>query len=156
MANQDSINTGNGDSRQLVVFSLAGEQYALPIESVSEIIRHTRARSIATDEPWVRGVIALRGKIVPIFDLAARLGLAATPDADTDKIVIVETATGHVGVTVQEVEEVLTIGDDQLEPVPTGSEHDGLDGIVKLRERLVILLNPTVLLSGTRLQASVA
>ena len=56
----------------------AGEQYVLPIASVSEIIRHTRPRSIITADPWVRGVIGLRGKIIPIFDLAARLGLRRT------------------------------------------------------------------------------
>jgi purine-binding chemotaxis protein CheW len=134
-------------SRQLVVFALGGEQYALPIASVSEIIRHTRARSIATVDPWVRGVIALRGKIVPIFDLAARLGLSATAEAESDKIVIVESATGNVGVTVEQVEEVLTICGDQLEPLPAGREGDGLDGIVKLGDRLVILLDPAALLT---------
>jgi purine-binding chemotaxis protein CheW len=148
----ETDNATNGATRQLVVFSLGEEQYALPIETVSEIIRHTRARTIVTDDPWVRGVISLRGKIVPIFDLAARLQLAGVPEAETDKIIVVETATGHVGVTVQEVEEVLTIAEDQLEPVPAGGDQDGLDGIVKLGDRLVILLDPATLLASTELE----
>jgi purine-binding chemotaxis protein CheW len=131
-------------SRQLVVFTLADEHYALPIGSVIEIIRHTRLRTIMTTDPWVRGVIGLRGKIIPIFDLAARVGLAAGPEAETDKIVIVDTVAGPIGVTVQEVDEVLTVSADQIEPVPGGAGGE-LDEIVKLGDRLVILLDPEVL-----------
>ena len=63
-------------SQQLVVFSLGSEEYALPIGAVHEIIRYTEPRSVASDVPWIRGVIGLRGKIIPIYDLAARIGLA--------------------------------------------------------------------------------
>jgi purine-binding chemotaxis protein CheW len=153
IAPTEATSTSHALSQQLVVFLLAGEQYALPIASVSEIIRHTRPRSITTTDPWVRGVIGLRGKIIPIYDLTARLNLPATADAESDKIVIVDTATGHVGVTVQEVEEVLTITSDQIEPVPAGGGGDGLDGIVKLGDRLVILLDPAALLGDPELAA---
>ena len=62
-------------SQQLVVFSLGSEEYALPIAAVSEIIRFSEPRSVASEVAWIRGVIGLRGKIIPIFDLAARLEL---------------------------------------------------------------------------------
>src|SRR5258707_717509 len=58
-------------SQQLVVFSLGAEEYALPIAAVHEIIRFTEPRSVASEAAWVRGVIGLRGKIIPVFDLAA-------------------------------------------------------------------------------------
>jgi hypothetical protein len=61
-------------TRQLVVFSLGDEEYALPIADVHEIIRYTEPRSVASSVDWVRGVISLRGKIVPVYDLASRLG----------------------------------------------------------------------------------
>ena len=64
-------------SNQLVVFSLGSEEYALPIGAVHEIIRYTEPRRVASSEPWIRGVIGLRGKIIPIFDLAARMELDA-------------------------------------------------------------------------------
>ena len=64
-------------SRQLVVFTLGNEEYALPIRQVHEIIRYTEPRSVAAESGWVRGVISLRGKIVPVYELAARLGLQA-------------------------------------------------------------------------------
>jgi purine-binding chemotaxis protein CheW len=123
-------------SLQLVVFSLGREEYALPIGSVSEIIRFTEPRSVASGTGWIRGVIALRGKIIPVFDLAARLGLESVPG----KIVIVETGTGQAGVMVDEVEEVLTVPADQLEAVPT-ADAESIEAIAKVGDRLVILLN---------------
>jgi purine-binding chemotaxis protein CheW len=125
-------------SQQLVVFSLGSEEYALPIGSVHEIIRFTEPRSVASDAAWIRGVIGLRGKIIPIFDLASRLQLDGS---EPGKIVIVESSTGQVGVMVDEVEEVLTVSAAQLEDVPTASS-EAIEAIAKIDDRLVILLNP--------------
>jgi purine-binding chemotaxis protein CheW len=125
-------------SQQLVVFSLGTEEYALPIGTVSEIIRFTEPRTVASEATWIRGVIGLRGKIIPIFDLAARMGLET--DSAPGKIVIVETGTGQVGVMVGEVEEVLTVSSEQLESVPTAAS-DSIEAIAKIEDRLVILLN---------------
>jgi purine-binding chemotaxis protein CheW len=127
-------------SQQLVVFSLGNEEYALPIGAVHEIIRFTEPRSIASDVPWIRGVIGLRGKIIPIYDLAARIGMPAQ-GIEFGKIVIVETGTGQAGVLVGEVEEVLSVSGEQLEAVPT-ADSQTIDAIAKIDDRLVILLNP--------------
>ena len=127
-------------SQQLVVFSLGSEEYALPIGAVHEIIRYTEPRTVASDAAWIRGVIGLRGKIIPIFDLAARMELE-NPGSEPGKIVIVESGTGQVGVMVDEVEEVLTVSAEQLENVPSASS-DAIEAIAKIDDRLVILLNP--------------
>ena len=128
-------------SQQLVVFTLGAEEYALPIAAVSEIIRSTEPRSVASEVAWIRGVIGLRGKIIPIFDLAARLALPASGDGVSGKIVILETGGGQVGVMVDEVEEVLTLESGQLEDVPTANP-DTVEAIAKIGDRLMILLNP--------------
>jgi len=135
-------------SQQLVVFTLGAEEYALPIAAVSEIIRSTEPRSVASEVAWIRGVIGLRGKIIPIFDLAARLALPASGDGVSGKIVILETGGEQVGVMVDEVEEVLTVDAGQLEPVPTANT-DTIEAIAKIDDRLVILLNPEGLFAGT-------
>jgi purine-binding chemotaxis protein CheW len=126
-------------SQQLVVFSLGSEEYALPIGAVHEIIRFTEPRTVASDDAWIRGVIGLRGKIIPIFDLAARMALEG--GSEPGKIVIVESGTGQVGVMVDDVEEVLTVSSDQLEDVPTAN-RESIEAIAKIGDRLVILLNP--------------
>lgn len=125
-------------SQQLVVFSLGSEEYALPIGSVREIIRFSEPRTVASDDAWIRGVIGLRGKIIPIFDLAARMGLDGSAPG---KIVIVESPAGQVGVMVDEVEEVLTVTSDQLEDVPAAN-RDVIEAIARVGDRLVILLDP--------------
>jgi purine-binding chemotaxis protein CheW len=140
----------SSSTQQLVVFSLSAEEYALPIAAVHEIIRFTEPRSVASDVSWIRGVIGLRGKIIPVYDLAARLGLEApvTPR----KIVIVESGAEQVGVMVDEVEEVLTISDSQLEYVAT-ADPESIRSVAKVDDRLVILLNPDGLFSPGGVQA---
>lgn len=127
-------------TRQLVVFSLGEEEYALPITQVHEIIRWTDPRSVASDDAWVRGVISLRGKIVPVYDLAARLGLLAERPEHA-KIVIVQTGTDMAGVIVDDVEEVLTVDIEQLDTVPAAGDP-AIEAIAKIEQRLVVLLDP--------------
>jgi purine-binding chemotaxis protein CheW len=127
-------------TNQLVVFSLGAEEYALPIEAVHEIIRYTEPRSVASSVGWIRGVISLRGKIVPVYDLAARLGPGRSADGTDQKIIIVETATDKAGVVVDDVQEVLTIDVEQLESVPT-ADNEAIDAIARVDDRLIVVLN---------------
>jgi purine-binding chemotaxis protein CheW len=122
---------------QLVVFSLGEEEYALPITHVQEIIRYAQPRSVASQTPWVKGVISLRGKIVPVYDLALRLGLA--PGADPQKIVIVESGDDMAGMIVGDVEEVLTVTTADLDEVPAAGAAC-IQSIAKVGDRLVVLL----------------
>jgi purine-binding chemotaxis protein CheW len=139
-------------AQQLVVFSLGDEEYALPITQVQEIIRYTEPRAVASEEVWIKGVISLRGKIIPVCDLAARLGLAGER-VEGAKIVIVETAGGTAGVIVDDVEEVLTLDRDHLDAVPAaGTEF--IDGIAKIGDRLVVLLSPDGIFAGARIDTA--
>jgi purine-binding chemotaxis protein CheW len=140
-------------TRQLVVFTLGSEEYALPIRQVHEIIRYTEPRSVAAESGWVRGVISLRGKIVPVYDLAARLGLQSEEQAENGKIVIVETATDMAGVVVDDVEEVLTVDEAQLDAVPAAGSAS-IEAIAKIDDRLVILLDPEGIFAGADLAAA--
>jgi len=129
----------DSSSKQIVVFSLGSEEYALPIGSVHEIIRYSEPRAVASSVPWIRGVIGLRGKIIPIYDLAARLGLEPT-GTEPGKIVIVESGAGQAGVMVDDVDQVLTVAAEALEDVPTASA-ESIEAIVKIDDRLVVLLD---------------
>lgn len=126
------------DNQQLVVFTLSGEHYALPIQAVNEIIRYSEPRTVASRTDWVRGVISLRGRIVPVFDIAARLGIASTL-TEQSKIVIVEAGEDTAGVIVDSVEEVLTVSHAQTEEAP-GADSSMIESIVRVDERLIVLL----------------
>ena len=145
------MSTEEPTTRQLVIFSLGTEEYALPITRVQEIIRYTEPRSVASQTRWIRGVINLRGNIVPVCDLAERLGLGLERP-ESAKIVIVETASGSAGVIVDDVDEVLTVTSEQLEDVPT-ADPAYVDAVAKVGERLAILLNPDGLLAGVQIAA---
>ena len=125
-------------SRQLVVFTLAGEHYGLPIQQVQEIIRYSDPRSVASPEQWVRGVISLRGRIIPVYDIGVRIGRPTEVSGQT-KIVIVEIGSETAGVIVDSVEEVLTVNDSQIDAVPT-ADSSIIQAIVRIEDRLVALL----------------
>ena len=129
----------DSSSKQLVVFSLGSEEYALPIGAVHEIIRYSEPRRVASSEPWIRGVIGLRGKIIPVFDLAARMGLEPT-GTEPGKIVIVSNGASQAGVIVDDVDQVLTVGADALEDVPAAGAGS-IEAIARIGDRLVVLLD---------------
>jgi purine-binding chemotaxis protein CheW len=137
--------------RQLVVFTLGAEQYALPIKQVQEIIRYAPPRSVASQDCSVQGVISLRGQILPVYDLASRLAVSSEVGERT-KIVIVETQEQTVGVIVDAVDEVLAVEQDELEAIP-GADTTLMDSIAQLDERLVVLLNPNTIFSASPLAA---
>ncbi|MEA2479139.1 MAG: purine-binding chemotaxis protein CheW [Thermoleophilaceae bacterium] len=127
------------NARQLVVFSLGEEEYGLPVTQVQEIIHYTTPRAVSSDAAWIQGVISLRGKIIPVADLGSRLGLSAER-SDSGKIVIVESGSITAGVIVDDVEEVLTIDDSQLDAVPA-SGSAAIDSIAKIDDRLIVVLD---------------
>src|ERR1700759_1369380 len=128
------------DRRQLVVFTLGTERYALPIQRVHEIIRYVQPRSIASNQGWLKGVISLRGRIICVYDLASHLG-AETTVGEESSIVILDTGSQTLGVVVDGVDEVLTVEDDQLKHVPF-ADSTLIDTIATLGDKLVVLLKP--------------
>jgi purine-binding chemotaxis protein CheW len=133
--------------QQLVVFTLGAEHYALPIQAVNEIIRYAEPRSVASRTHWVRGVISLRGRIVPVYDVAARLGIASEL-TEQSKIVIVEAGAETAGVIVDTVEEVLTVSNDQIEEAP-GADSTMIESIVRIDERLIVVLTLGTIFEAT-------
>ena len=124
---------------QAVVFTLGDYEYALPVEQVREVIAYRDPRRVAGNAPWVRGVINLRGSIVPVCDLAARLGRDGER-AMSAKIVMVDVPAGAAGLIVDSVREVLTVDAAQLDRV-TFTDDAAVTGIAKLGERLVVLVD---------------
>ncbi len=130
---------------QIVVFRLAEEEYAFGVADVHEIIGPAAPRPVSSPDPWVLGIISLRGRIVPVLDLATRLGVAAETPAD-HKIVILEAAGGVAGVVVDDVIGVLTVADDQIEELPVAADG-GLAAVVNLGDRVIALLDRSVAVS---------
>ncbi|MDR7866532.1 MAG: chemotaxis protein CheW [Sporomusaceae bacterium] len=140
-------------SEQLVVFRLGKEEYAVSITQVKEIIRYGGATKLPNTPDHMEGIINLRGKVIPVIDLAKRFGLVREK-TDGAQAVIVEAARREVGVVVDGVTEVLRIEDSAIELAQTVC-HAGqfLRGIGKLEGRLLIILDLDKLLSEEEQQA---
>jgi purine-binding chemotaxis protein CheW len=136
------------DVNQIVVFSLGESEYAVPIHMVKEIIRYSTPQSNAAGVPWIRGVINLRGSIISVCDLAMRLtpGTEANED-ERSKILILESGDRLAGIIVNDVDEVRSIDPDQVDQAPASS-GEFIDAVVRVEDRLVMLLDAEALLAG--------
>jgi purine-binding chemotaxis protein CheW len=124
--------------RQVVVFGVGEEEYALDVSEVVEIIRYSEPRAVASDAAWIRGVMSLRGRIIPVCDLATRLGVVRG-GREPGKIIVVDAGGHTAGLIVDDVSEVLTVNEADVEFLrisPSDSGHS----IVTVGERLIVLL----------------
>jgi purine-binding chemotaxis protein CheW len=136
------------DTLQVVSFRLATEIYSLDILCVQEIIKILPVTQVPLTASWIEGVINLRGQILPLINLASRLGLDPSPYQRHTRFVIVRGREQNVGLVVDEVQEVLRLPVSLLEPAPATAaiEKDYIQAICKHENRLVIVLDlPKVL-----------
>ena len=128
--------------RQVVVFRLCEEEYGIDIGAVREIITVPGITRVPHAPEYVRGIINLRGGVIPVIDLAQRLGLTA--ERQGERIIVVEREGVQLGLLVDTVSEVTQIAEDSVEG-PAGvldGQRDGfVEGVAKLGERLVLLLD---------------
>jgi purine-binding chemotaxis protein CheW len=144
---------------QVVVCQLGEESYGLDIGSVFEIIRFQECTSVPAAPSFVDGVINLRGRIIPVVDMAGRFGLSRSHTTNSTRIIVAGTAGMRVGLVVDAVTEVLIISDDAVEPTPnvaSGDDSAYIRGIAKLAGKLVILLDLNALFGGELAVAPVA
>ena len=129
--------------QQLVVFELAGESYGINIAAVESIIKMQAITQLPQSKPYLRGMINLRGAVLPVIDLRIRFGLEANEASRNARIIIVSIGTLKLGMVVDEVSEVLLIQDENIDALPPTvvSANSGfLKGIVRIDQRLVTLL----------------
>jgi purine-binding chemotaxis protein CheW len=127
---------------RFLLFASAGEQYALPIERVREVVGWEEPRSLGAPAPWLLGVIALRGELIQVADLALRLG---RPAGERRRIVVFDSPEGPAGLAVDEVDAVADVEDASVQPAPPGS-GEAIAGIAARGSELVIVLDADSLL----------
>lgn len=146
MANEETAE----DGRQLVVFRLGKESYGIDVSTVREIFPPQEITRVPNAPEYVEGVINLRGKVVAVIDLRKRFGVEVTETTNESRIVVVEYDGEDVGVIVDAVHEVVSVGADRLAPATVITEENGASlaqGFARLDEQLVILVDIEMVLA---------
>lgn len=132
------------DVAKYLTFYLGDEEYAIDILKVKEIIRMLRITRVPSAQHYVRGVINLRGQVIPVVDLRSRFGMAHS-DTAAERCIVVVTAGGRsTGVIIDEVSEVVTMKAEDIEPVPDVSKEIDtgyLLGIGRSKEQIRLILD---------------
>lgn len=134
--------------QKLLTFSLGSEGYGVSIIKVKEIIGMMDITPVPKTPEFIKGVINLRGKIIPVMDLRIKFGMDEKEYNERTCIIVAEVnikgSQKLLGVVVDMVSEVVTISSDQVEPPPeygTSVEHSAILGIGKIKDRVVIILD---------------
>lgn len=132
------------DLLQLVSFKIGEEEFGINILQVQEINRMMQITQVPNSPEFVDGVVNLRGRIIPVVDLRARLTMPRVEHDSRTRIIVVELDSSTVGFIVDEVSEVLRIPKSITEPPPAmvaGIQSDYITAVAKMEDRLLILLD---------------
>jgi purine-binding chemotaxis protein CheW len=130
-------------SMQVVSFKVGDEHYGIDIQLVREIRAWQVATQLPNTPPFVRGVINLRGTIVPILDLRARFGQGMTEPGTANVVIVVAVGKRLVGILVDSVSDIVTLQRGEIKPVPSmegSAAGDCLDGLVTINDQMIALV----------------
>lgn len=138
-------NKSTNYGKQYIVVKIGNEQYGIDIQYVDNIVRMQRITRVPKAQPYFLGVINLRGEIIPVMSVRLKFGLEADEFTNRTRIIIIKLESQYsVGIIVDEVKEVVTLTDDNIENVKYNSNDDKmsyLSGIGKHEGELISLLN---------------
>lgn len=128
----------------LVTFRLGREEYGVEISSVQEIIRAIDLTQVPGAPVHVRGVINLRGKIIPVVDLRKRLGMPEVEDSEEQRIIVIDIRNKRIGMLVDGVSQVIKLSSSVVEEIPEEAisiNQNYIEGVGKMDGRLIIILD---------------
>src|SRR6266436_3509022 len=135
---------------QFISFAIGDDQYGVDIMAVREIKGWSQITQIPKQPDYMRGVLNLRGIMVPIIDLRCRFGQGMTEATPLHIVIVVQIGTRHVGLLADRVLDIVAINAAQIQPVPRiaqGSRADFLSGLVTIESGMIALIDLSHLLS---------
>ncbi len=131
------------DTQEMVAFRIGEQEYCMDIMSVREIRGWTPATPLPHSPTYVRGVINLRGAVLPIVDLSGRLGYEPVEPSARHVIIVAQTVNQVVGLLVDEVSDILTLLEENLQPTPDVASEQAKEfvrGVVAIEDRMIQLV----------------
>lgn len=142
---------------QLLIFSLANEEFACRTNQVKEITKMLETIKMPRAPAYIKGVINLRGKVIAVIDLARQLGLPSSEPGEENRIIVAEVQDNIVGLLVDSASEVLRISTKNIEPTPAVIENKidtrYIQGIGRIGSRLFVLLDLNKVLSSEEMES---
>ena len=145
----DELRIIDNDITQYIVVALGNEQYGIDIKYIDNIVRMQRITRVPNVAAYIKGVINLRGEIVPIMNLRLKIGLEEIEYTKDTRIIIIKTENyGKIGLIVDAVKEVVALEEDQLEKLPYDNteENHFVSAVGKVDNTLVSVLDLGVVL----------
>lgn len=146
----------SGESKQYIVVKLDTEQYGIDIQYVDNIVRMQKITRIPKSQSYFKGVINLRGEIVPVMSLRLKFGLEPDEYTNATRIIIIKLEPqSAIGIVVDEVREVVTLDEDNIDrPNHNGNDEKDayLSGVGKQEQSLISLLNIAEVIDGKETQ----
>ena len=142
--------SGNADVSQFISFAIDDDQYGVDIMSVREIKGWSQITRLPRQPDYMRGVLNLRGVMVPIIDLRCRFGQGMTEATPLHVVIVVQIGANHVGLLADRVLDIVGCNVSQVQPVPRvaqGSRIDFLSGLVTIESGMVALIDLSHILS---------
>ncbi len=141
---------GNADVSQFISFAIGNDQYGVDIMSVREIKGWSQITRLPRQPDYMRGVLNLRGVMVPIIDLRCRFGQGMTEATPLHVVIVVQIGANHVGLLADRVLDIVGCNASQVQPVPRvaqGSRIDFLSGLVTIESGMIALIDLSHILS---------
>lgn len=132
------------DVKELISFKIGDQEFCVDIMSVREIRGWTPATPIPQSPPYVHGVINLRGQVLPIVDLALRLGYKATSPTERHVIVVAQIDNQTIGLLVDAVSDILTTAKSEIQPTPDVASEIAktfVQGVIAVEERMISFIS---------------
>ena len=130
---------------QYIVVRIGNEQYGINIKYIDNIVRNQKITRVPKTQTYYKGVINLRGEIIPVMSIRLKLGLEDDEFTDKTRIIIVKIEGATIGVIVDQVREVVTLDDDNTEKITRTSRDDAASGYIssigKSKGELISLLD---------------
>jgi purine-binding chemotaxis protein CheW len=142
--------SGNADVSQFISFAIGDDQYGVDIMSVREIKGWSQITQLPRQPDYMRGVLNLRGVMVPIIDLRCRFGQGMTEATPLHVVIVVQIGANHVGLLADRVLDIVGCNASQVQPVPRvaqGSRADFLSGLVTIESGMIALIDLSHILS---------
>jgi purine-binding chemotaxis protein CheW len=154
---RESARTEGAGVQEQIAFRIGAQEFCVDVMSVREIRGWTPATPLPQSPPFVRGVINLRGTVLPIVDLAARLGFAPAEPSARHAIVVAQIGHQVVGLLVEGVSDIFTVTDDKIQPTPEVASETTkkfVRGVIAMDGRMISLIELNAVLPQAELKAA--